>query len=211
MPHDHPHIKRYSAAMGATMTGRGGLASAVLVGVVCAASLPAFGQTPTSAAQHVRLGGNQVAGVRLGSDESRSLHQLRRVFGKPTHRALSGGRLPKAARHCGYTSEVDWRHLNAYFYGNRFVGYAVFAPRLLARNGSTDPAQTAKGLRVGDPLRKARRLYGHVNRSLAQGGSWAVHTSTGRLLGYSQATHRRSPILSIEAGHIGCTALAPQP
>jgi hypothetical protein len=168
-------------------------------------------RSDADSARSVRISANSIAGVAFGTREAASLRMLRGTFGPPKRTVPSGGSLTRADRECGYTGEADWAHLYAYFYRDRLVGYAVLAQRVGTRGGSTRPVATDKGLRVGNPLGRARALYGRVTRSNAQGGSWAVHSPAGRLLGYSQGSHLSSPIVSIEAGHVGCGALAPQP
>jgi hypothetical protein len=187
-------------------------AAALAVAALCVTSVPASGVALASgSSREIRLSPGGIAGVALGSGETASLRQLRSLFGTPKRRDLSPARLPSSQRLCGFTGEVDWAHLNAYFYAGRLVGYAVWAQHLSTRDGHVRPAATATGLVVGDSLRQARDLYGNVRRSLAQGGSWGVAAKGGQFLGYSQGARLQSPILSIEAGHVGCGALAPQP
>jgi hypothetical protein len=179
---------------------------AVVVGAT-----PSFAVQTTASNHPLRISAAHVAGVALGTGRTASLRKLNAVLGQPRHREFSNGHVPKGQRHCAFTGEVDWEHFNAFFYRDRLVGYAVWARRLRTRSGHTSPVASSRGLRVGNTLRRARARYGRVVRSSAQGGSWAVSTRGGRLLGYSQAARLGSPILSIEAGHVGCTALAPQP
>ena len=91
--------------------------------------------------------------------------------------------------------------MTAYFLPGRFAGYN--SAGLLAAQGSGAPnvipgAPTAAGLRIGDDVAQARRIYGSAFVVLfAQGGSWRVTTSTGMLDGYLTAVPdrptRRSP------------------
>ena len=73
---------------------------------------------------------------------------------------------------------------------------------------------TAQGLRVGDTLAQAQKIYGAaLTTSLAQGGSWSVSTPDGKLDGYlngvpDQVTPAPT-IMSIEAGSVGCPAATP--
>jgi hypothetical protein len=71
---------------------------------------------------------------------------------------------------------------------------------------------TAKGLRIGDTIRFARRaIYGPGLRvSPVQGGVWSVKTPQGIIQGFtSRVTQPNGKILSIEAGDVRCPAMAP--
>lgn len=108
--------------------------------------------------------------------------------------------------------------MTAYFLRGRFVGYN--SASLLAAHGSGTPnvipsAPTAAGLRIGDDVAQARRIYGSAFVVLfAQGGSWRVSTSTGRLDGYLTAVPGRSTppfprVADVSAGSVGCPAVTP--
>jgi hypothetical protein len=184
----------------------------IVASMVMAVGAPVGAAASASASSTgFKISATSVAGVDLGTGQLSSLRAFRQLFGAPTHTSLPGGLLPRAERACGYTGEVSWSHLDAFYYRDHLVGYAAWAQRVRTLGGATRSVATDRGLRVGDSLSRARALYGGVTRSNAQGGSWAVHTATGRMLGYSQGSRLSSPIVSIEAGHVGCTALAPQP
>ncbi len=76
-------------------------------------------------------------------------------------------------------------------------------------------ASTAAGLRIGDDIGQAQRIYGRAFIvSPAQGGSWRVTTSTGVLDGYLTAapggpTPPDPKIADISAGSVGCPATSP--
>lgn len=108
--------------------------------------------------------------------------------------------------------------MTAYFFRGRFVGYD--SASLLAARGSGTPnvipsAPTAAGLRIGDDIAQARRIYGSAFVVLfSQGGSWRVTTSTGRLRGYLTAVpdHPTPPVprvADVSAGSVGCPAASP--
>jgi hypothetical protein len=84
------------------------------------------------------------------------------------------------------------------------------------RCAECDPgAPTAAGLRIGDDVAQARRIYGSACVVLcAQGGSWRVTTSTGMLDGYLTAVpDRPTPpvprVADLSAGSVGCPAASP--
>ncbi|HEX5192441.1 MAG TPA: hypothetical protein VFW09_06535 [Solirubrobacteraceae bacterium] len=108
--------------------------------------------------------------------------------------------------------------LDAFFSHRRFVGYS-YGP--IAGHSAPRPAAhgialaTERGLKIGDTLARGRRLYGRsFRRSAAQGGSWSIHTATGKLDGFAYngrdaRVGPRSLVATIDAGHVGCPALSP--
>lgn len=146
------------------------------------------------------LDGNGIGPAKFGESPKTVARQLtavlRRRPSKPFRRASA----------CKINGEIAWPGLEAYFHDGRFVGYAYF------RRGRREPElATAKNLYLGDTLKTGRHIYGskfHV--SAAQGGSWWVETSTGRLEGFtSRVTNLNGKIVSIEAGDVGCPAMTP--
>ncbi len=108
--------------------------------------------------------------------------------------------------------------MTAYFMRGRVAGYN--SASLLAAQGSgalnvIPSASTAAGLRIGDDVAQARRIYGSAIVVLfAQGGSWRVTTSTGMLDGYLTAVPDRPTapvprIADVSAGSVGCPAASP--
>ena len=99
------------------------------------------------------------------------------------------------AGNCAVDAYLTWPAMTAYFLRGRFVGYN--SASLLAARGSGAPnvipsASTAAGLRIGDDVAQARRIYGSAFVVLfSQGGSWRVTTSTGMLDGYLTAVPDR--------------------
>jgi len=168
---------------------------------------------PGTAAGHFTFRGNGIGGARFGQPEAVAIAALDEVLGSPTTRRPVG-----AAGNCTIDSYLTWKTLTAYFFRGRFVGYD--SASLLAARGSGVPdvipsASTAAGLRVGDDIAQARRIYGRAFVVLlAQGGSWRVTTSTGVLDGYLTAvpggpTPPDPKVADVSAGSVGCPAASP--
>lgn len=147
------------------------------------------------------LAGNRIGPARLGQPERQVLAELNKILGPPVrpYRASGYG--------CGVDHVIDWPGLQAYVGHGRFAGYSYRGTDL----------QTTAGLRVGDSIRQARRLYGNALRlSFEQGGAWFARTPAGQLDGftYGRSGNRTdigptSRIGTIEAGAVGCAALSP--
>ncbi len=168
---------------------------------------------PGTAAGHFTFRGNGIGGARFGQPEAVAIAALDEVLGSPTTR-----RPADAAGNCTIDSYLTWKTLTAYFFRGRFVGYD--SASLLAARGSGGPdvipsASTAAGLRVGDDIAQARRIYRRAFVVLlAQGGSWRVTTSTGVLDGYLTAvpggpTPPDPKVADVSAGSVGCPAASP--
>lgn len=104
--------------------------------------------------------------------------------------------------------------MTAYFFHDAFVGYATGSLLGGSRNAGLTDVTTASGLRIGDPLTRAARLYGaSLQTSYAQGGSWFVATPKGALAGYLtsevNSTRPAPRIADITAGSVGCPAASP--
>jgi hypothetical protein len=89
--------------------------------------------------------------------------------------------------------------VTAYFFRGRFVGYryqgAKGAPSLSAPHN----------IRVGVPLARAEALGGvDFRRSYAEGGSWSLRTSAGKIAGLLTAVPPKGAIEDIDAGSLGC-------
>jgi hypothetical protein len=183
---------------------------------------------PARPARALVLRGDGLGQVRFGATGQQVLAALRPRLGRPATLR------PGAA--CGVDHTVYWpialtRRDDPKTYvlvsidldHGRFVGYqvggrsrhVVQAPRL--RPGPVTEVRalaTARGLTVGDRLARARRLYGHALRlSNAQGGSWSVRTSHGRIDGFATVDHfpigLNARVESIDAGRVGCAAATP--
>ncbi len=166
------------------------------------ASAPALG--------HVIVRGNGIGSAYFGQPEAAAIAGLEEVLGPPLGPASS------PSDECTVDSSVRWPPMTAYFDRQRFVGYGTGA--LLGgpwdRDRDVPDATTAAGLRIGDSLAQARRLYGRALRtSLAQGGSWFVTTPTGTLAGIltGEVNDLTPPprIADITAGSVGCPAASP--
>ncbi len=165
---------------------------------------------PGTAAGHFTFRGNGIGGARFGQPEAVAIEALDQVLGSPTTPRPTG-----AAGNCTIDSYLAWKTLTAYFFRGRFVGYDS-ASLLAARGSEVIPgASTAAGLRIGDDITQARRIYGRAFVVLfAQGGSWRVTTPTGVLDGYLTAvpsgpTPPDPKIADVSAGSVGCPAASP--
>jgi hypothetical protein len=146
------------------------------------------------------LEGDRIGQVTFGEARPTVLRELNALLGRaPSHPYHIIGA-------CRADHGIDWPGLSAYFHHGRFVGYAY-----LGQHGDEPVLATAKGLLVGDTLRRGRRLYGsgfHV--SPEQGGSWSGRTPNGRIDGFtSEITNLKGKVLTIEAGYVGCPAMTP--
>jgi hypothetical protein len=166
---------------------------------------------PGAAAGHFTFRGNGIGGARFGQPEAVAIAELDRVLGSPTKPRPTG-----AAGNCTVDAYLTWKTLTAYFFRGRFVGYD--SANLLAAGGSGGPdvipsASTAAGLRIGDDIAQARRIYGRAFVVLfSQGGSWRVTTPTGTLDGYLTAVPggpTQPKVADVSAGSVGCPAASP--
>jgi hypothetical protein len=174
------------------------------------------GGTPgaaVTAAGHFTFRGNGIGGAAFGQPEDVAIAELDRILGPPTT-----ARPIVDAGNCTVDAYLIWPTMTAYFFRARFVGYN--SASLLAAQGSGAPTvipteSTAAGLRIGDDVAQARRIYGSAFDVLfSQGGSWRVTTSTGRLDGYLTAVPGRSAspaprVADVSAGSVGCPAASP--
>ena len=212
--------RRRAVALG-VLLALGGLAS----GLVAAAGGPpparpgngaSSGNTPGAtgtAAGHFTFRGNGIGGATFGQPEAVAIAELDKVLGSPTTPRPVGD-----AGNCTVDAYLTWPTMTAYFLRGRFVGYN--SASLLAARGSGAPnvipsTSTAAGLRIGDDVAQARRIYGSAFVVLfSQGGSWRVTTSTGMLDGYLTAVpDRPTPptprVTDVSAGSVGCPAASP--
>jgi hypothetical protein len=168
---------------------------------------------PGTAAGHFTFRGNGIGGATFGQPQAAAIAELDHVLGSPATPRPVG-----YAGNCTVDAYLSWPTLTAYFFRGRFVGYD--SANLLAARGSGPPdvipaAATAAGLRIGDDIAQARRIYGRAFVVLfSQGGSWRVTTPAGRLDGYLTAVpDRPTPpvpkIADISAGSVGCPAASP--
>lgn len=141
---------------------------------------------PGTAAGHFTFRGNGIGGATFGQPQALAIAELDTVLSSPATPRPAGD-----AGNCTVDAYLTWPTLTAYFFHGRFAGYN--SASLLAARGSGAPnvipgAPTAAGLRIGDGVAQARRIYGSAFVVLfSQGGSWRVTTSTGMLDGYLTA------------------------
>lgn len=168
---------------------------------------------------HHLLGGDGIGALRFGASRTRTQRVLT---------ALTGVRaLPRTTvAQCGVDGLADWRArdgglLSVYFDRGRFVGYqfgneGLTRPVEPLQAGLRLATQGEGGLTLGETLAQAREHYGsRFVISAAQGGSWEVSTSSGRIDGYTFVRSGK-PVLSpsnlvatIDAGTVGCPAVSP--
>jgi len=168
---------------------------------------------PGTAAGHFTFRGNGIGAATFGQPQALAIAELDHVLGSPaTPRPVSD------AGNCTVDASLSWPTLTAYFFRGRFVGYdsaSLLGPQFSGAPNVIPAASTAAGLRIGDDIAQARRIYGSAFTVLfAQGGSWRVTTPTGRLDGYLTAVpgHPTPPvprIADISAGSVGCPAASP--
>jgi len=198
--------------MGASARRRGLLLTGAVFAAAVGTSSPAeagnkWPDSRRTGTNEVVLYGNGLATTRFGESEAVAIARLDQSLGRP-----KTSRLTDEAGNCTIDAAMQWDVLTAYFYHGRFVGYSTLSA---AGHPLPQPGvATAEGLRVGDTLARAERIYGSaLHTSYAQGGSWTAKTGAGTLDGYLTAeAGRKSPpprILSIEAGAVGCPAASP--
>ncbi len=152
----------------------------------------------------VVLSGNGLATLHLGARQSSAINTLVRLFGRASTRVTP----TPALRNCGIQAQGSWHSLGVFFRHDRLVGLA-FGP------GRTPLVRTDAGLRLGDTLAKARKLYGgKLTTSGNNGGSWFIATSVGRIDGFldpsgANSSHPSSKIITMDVGVVGCPAMSP--
>lgn len=159
--------------------------------------------SPRCYAVHRVLRSGGVGRASFGDRPSTVTRLLDNLLGRPPNRSFHTMSL------CRVDGAIDWPGLSVDFVHERFVGYQYWPA---SRAGQPD-LTTTRGLDVGDPVARARQIYGRVfETSAAQGGSWLVPTAHGRLYGYLSGPPIRGPhieIASIGAGYVGCPGVTP--
>jgi hypothetical protein len=161
---------------------------------------------------HFTFRGNGIGAATFGQPEAVAIAELDKVLGSPKTARPVGD-----AGNCTVDAYLTWPTMTAYFFRGRFVGYNSAS---LADMGSGAPsvipsASTAAGMRIGDDVAQARRIYGSAFVVLfSQGGSWRVATSAGKLDGYLTAIPGRRTaqvprVADVSAGSVGCPAASP--
>jgi hypothetical protein len=187
-----------------------GDARAVLISIVVA-SLVLLGATPPSYADSkssapVQLEGNGIASLRFGASQSVAVDQVETLFG--TMRTVT----VKPEENCRISAESSTSNVEVFFEDRRFVGYEIGSA--MAKIIAKPAVVTAAGLRIGDSIRQARKIYGAAfSTSSAQGGSWSVQTTRGRLMGLLVGPPVPIGISDrielVAAGYVGCPAMTP--
>lgn len=170
------------------------------------------GDGSSTGSGHLMARGDGLSSVRFGLPQAVAIIELEKLLGRPEHPQPSdygGG--------CTVDASMDWSSgLTAYFFHGSFVGYATSAVSNRDHGVIPGNVSTARGLRTGDTLAIAKRLYGlALTTSLAQGGVWFAAIPTGRLAGYLTDEIDHTPpgpeprIADITAGSVGCPAVSP--
>jgi hypothetical protein len=150
------------------------------------------------------VSGNGISQLHLGASESSASAVLDRLLGQPTAKIVT---VP-AMMNCGVDALGSWHALGAYFNHHRLVGFE-FGP------GDVPAVRTAAGLKLGDPLSRARLIYAHkLTTSGVNGGAWFAATATGRIDGFltwngAYGPSPTSKIFTIDVGDVGCPAMSP--
>jgi hypothetical protein len=180
-----------------------------LLGIVgsSSAAIASTASAVTSPKQTVVLSGSSVGPVSFGEPQQKAASALKKLIG-----ATEGG-VENAKGNCTIDAALSWANFSVYFFHGTFVGYQT-GNNLTDKLGATFNGETARGLRVGDTLAEARKLYpSRVTTSGENGGVYAVKTTTGTIRGYlsmevsNPAT--KIEIVSISAGAVGCPAASP--
>ena len=179
---------------------------AVTTSTVASSSRAARATTTTVAGPVVMLDGDGPGAARFGQSQAVAATEPDNLLGAPSTGPVN------EHGDCTVDAAEQWPDLTAYFDAGAFVGYST-----LAANGealSAGNMETARGLRVGQTMAQAESIYGPAfSVSYAQGGSWSLATSDGKLDGYlSGVPNEPGPtpvIASIEAGPVGCPAASP--
>lgn len=149
------------------------------------------------------VSGDGLSVVALGARENLAMTRVTTFLGAPTTALESAPSLGN----CGVDASASWHALTLYFDTEKLVGVAL-GP------GAIPSGVTSKGLRLGDALRRAERLYGRSLRtSTNQGGAWFVTSASGTIDGFLAPSNGRptptSWIMTIDAGVVGCPAMSP--
>ncbi len=102
----------------------------------------------------VRLVGNAVGGVRFGTSQARAIDELAAMFG-----SLKTTKL-KAIGWCGLTAQSTGLDVLFNFQRGRFVGYEV--GNAYGKTAGQPNVVTAAGLRLGDTIAQAEKIYGQA-------------------------------------------------
>jgi hypothetical protein len=161
----------------------------------------------------LRAGG--IAGLRFGASPSSVQAAIDSLLRQPGATYGRGGS-------CGLDHRITWWDdwtadgepaLTVYFRRAAFAGYQVGELGRPRNPPGGWALATARGLRVGDTLKRGRRLYGREFAiSTAQGGSWSVRVRGGLIRGYASGVPghgEQVEVATIDGGDVGCPALSP--
>ena len=180
------------------------LSLSLLVAVPALMGTAGSAPVPKSA---IILGGDAVGPVRFGEPQSAAAASLQKLIGKS-----DGGVQRVNQGDCIISAAMYWPNFAVYFYHGKFDGYQANP------NGGSKGVfigATTRGLRVGDTLARAEKLYGSaLSTSGAQNGVFAAVTKTGTIRGFLSIEPNLVPatkvrVLTISAGSVGCPALSP--
>lgn len=171
----------------------------VIASAIALTTLGGAQGAPATTGRPAILFGNAIGNVHFGRSDSWAVSNLSELLGAPTQ--PRPGRL---SGDCNVDAFIAWPKTTAYFDDGEFVGYATTNTRFA----------TAKGLRVGDTVAIARRLYGSELRlSGEQDGAWFAKTPSGKVDGFlTGEPYPPAPvarIATIDAGSVGCPAMSP--
>lgn len=155
-----------------------------------------------------------IGSVRFGASPQAVRTQIDSLLGQPGSGYRPGGS-------CDLDHQMTWTAsgrpaLIVYFRDSEFAGYQFGDPNRPRHQSKGRTLATTRGLRLDDALARGRQLYGHrFSLSAAQGGSWILRTTEGRMEGYAWGRARHSDVswhsvvLTIDAGDVGCAAATP--
>ena len=171
----------------------------VIASAIALTTLGGAQGAPATTGRPAILFGNAIGNGHFGLSDSWAVSNLSELLGAPTQ--PRPGRL---SGDCNVDAFIAWPKTTAYFDDGEFVGYATTNTRFA----------TAKGLRVGDTVAIARRLYGSELRlSGEQDGAWFAKTPSGKVDGFlTGEPYPPAPvarIATIDAGSVGCPAMSP--
>jgi hypothetical protein len=177
-----------------------------LLGIIGSSST-AIASAVTSPARTVVLSGDSVGPVRFYEAQQKAVSALKTLIGP------AEGGVRDAKGNCTIDAALYWANFSVYFLKGSFVGYQT-GINLSDNRQPTFNGKTPQGLRIGDTLAEARKLYpGRVTTRGVNGGVYALKTTTGTIRGYLSleisAPPNKIKVVSISAGSVGCPAASP--
>jgi hypothetical protein len=181
----------------------------LLIGAIVS-SAAGYGVTravsPSPRTDPIVLFGNGVGTVPFGTSQSTATSDLELLFGRLRTTDVT------ATENCGLTARASGSNVEFAFARRKFVGFEIGSAN--AKIVTRPNVISRKGLRLGDTIRDAEKLFGAAfTTSAAQGGSWETQTSTGWLIGLLVGPPGpiggSDQIQMIAAGYLGCPAMTP--